>query len=149
MTTLRTQYPYLEGLGWIFSYEVNGSDLLIDLWFGDCSIEPTTKADPSLARFSLEDIKELDTGDLEQLDEGVLPGSCEVEELSPSLLVYSLGIYLRKELGEEVMGDELYWATNQTEGLYQFLSNYKGDSLEDLSYGELEGTEVWITRWPK
>lgn len=127
-------------LGWNFSYEVCNGDLNLNLWVGDCSMETTTKGNPERAAFTKDELFDFSSGDLERLDEGELPDHLTEEDLAPRVLAYVLGVYLRKELKTE-LGD-LYWEGKKTQALMTFLFSAREDQLEDLCFGQLEGSAV-------
>lgn len=136
---LKKHFPDSD-FGWNVSYEVLGGDLNVNLWVGDSSMETTTKGDPDRAAFTKEELADLSSGDLENLDEGELPDHLTEEDLAPRVLAYVLGVYLRNELKED-LGD-LYWETKETQALMTFLFAAREDQLEGLCFGNLEGDQV-------
>ena len=146
---LRECYPLIKDIGWTFSYEVKDNHLHFYYWLGDCSVEETTntyKGDTE-SLFTSEELGQFSSspGSLEELDKGIFPYELDsVEDLSPRVLVYSLGYHLQQYF-KDSMGD-FYWADNKTQGLMNFLVLSDTDNFEALSWGDLEGVEV-VDKW--
>ena len=132
-------------VGVTYDTEVKQGSLYIHMSFGDCSVygnsNDNTSDSPGL--FSKEELPTFAwtyTGSYEALDRGEVPDELtDTEELTDTVLVYSLGVYLFRQLVPDTYTD------NKTETLYNTITS--GVDTEDLVWCELEGKEVtdkWV-----
>lgn len=134
-------------VGVTYDTEVKQGSLYIHMSFGDCSVygDSNNNTSDSPGLFTKEELPVFIwtyTSSYESLDRGEVPDELtDTQELTDKVLVYSLGIYLFKELLPDTYSD------NKTETLYNLLTTTEVNT-KDLGWCELEGKEV-TDKWVK
>ena len=128
-----------EYLGVLYDTKVERGRLTVRMYFGDCSMEGDNTSDKK-GVFDTSDFESV--SDICELDMGIFPDTYSSwEELDTDIVVYSMGQYLLREVGEE----DTKWEDNPTQSLFNLIQS--GVNTDSLEWGGLEGDQVtdkWV-----